>query len=130
MTHFLIYTTGQSNQGDLRLAGGNSSAGRVEIYLDGMWGTVCDDYWGIEDANVVCRQLGFTGASVAYGDAFFGPGNEPTHLDDVACQGNESSLLDCNKAQYENCNHYEDAGVACITSERTTHGLFAFLFLL
>ncbi|XP_071842148.1 uncharacterized protein [Apostichopus japonicus] len=113
--------TGQSNQGDLRLAGGNSSAGRVEIYLDGMWGTVCDDYWGIEDANVVCRQLGFAGASVAYGDAFFGPGNEPTHLDDVACRGNESSLLDCNKALYENCNHYEDAGVACITSEQTTH---------
>ena len=46
----------------LRLIDGDvSNEGRVEIYHSGTWGTICDDYWGLEEATVVCRQLGYPG---------------------------------------------------------------------
>ena len=48
------------SNGDIRLSGGrNGTEGLVEICSGSTWGTVCDDFWGATDAQVVCNQLGF-----------------------------------------------------------------------
>ena len=47
--------------GDIRLTGlNNPLQGRVDVCLDGVWGSVCNDHWGMADAAVVCRQLGYS----------------------------------------------------------------------
>ncbi len=103
-------------QGDVRLVNGPSNyEGRVEVCDNNAWGTVCDDGWGITDGNVVCRQLGFGGASGVSGTAFYGQGTGSILLDQVDCAGTELALLDCpsNGIGIHDCSHFEDAGVAC-----------------
>ena len=105
----------------VRLVGKNddghvASKGRVEVFYNGTWGTVCDDDWDLKDANVVCRQLGFARAVAANTSAAFGRGEGQIWMDDVHCKGDETSLTECchNGWGIENCGHDEDAGVMCI----------------
>ena len=100
----------------MRLVGGPDNAtGRVEVYYNGTWGTVCDDYWDIDDARVVCKQLGFQDALGADTDAYYGEGTGPILLDGVKCFGSESSIFSCRNNGLGNhaCRHSEDAGVRC-----------------
>uniref|UniRef100_A0AAZ1X9F5 SRCR domain-containing protein n=1 Tax=Oreochromis aureus TaxID=47969 RepID=A0AAZ1X9F5_OREAU len=95
------------------LAGSGSTrcSGRVEVYHNNIWGTVCDDGWGLNDAQVVCRQLNCGSALQALQMAYFGPGTGQIWLDDVVCSGSESSLTDCVT---HNCGHNNNAGVICV----------------
>ncbi|XP_009985284.1 PREDICTED: macrophage receptor MARCO [Tauraco erythrolophus] len=96
----------------IRIAGGGSR-GRVEIFHQGSWGTICDDGWSTQDATVVCRMLGYNRASSAFTAT---PGTGRIWLDDVNCSGNEYSILDCSKPDWgvNNCSHNEDAGLECV----------------
>ena len=87
----------------------------MEIFYKGNWGTVCDDYWDMNDARVVCRQLGFPNVDSAPGSARFGSGSGQIWLDDVGCSGSESSVINCQHGGWgvENCGHSEDASVIC-----------------
>ncbi|XP_067222124.1 deleted in malignant brain tumors 1 protein-like [Chanodichthys erythropterus] len=104
--------------------GSNNCSGRVEILYNEQWGTVCDDFWDIEDAEVVCRQLGCGRAVSANSDAHFGQGSDRIWLDDVECSGSESSLTQCSHSPFgnHNCGHQEDAGVVCLKDIRLVSG--------
>ena len=113
-------------EGEIRLVSGlQASSGRVEICHNNEWGTVCNDNWGIHDAEVVCRQHGFRHTLAVGGVQVFGRGFDKVWLDDVNCTGSESRLANCMHRGWgvENCHHYEDAGVFC-SSECMVYSVF------
>ncbi|XP_070685499.1 HHIP-like protein 1 [Pempheris klunzingeri] len=105
--------------GSMRLVStdGLSDRGRVEIFIRGEWGTVCDDLFTSKAGTVVCRQLGFTTALAVMKRAALGEADDSVRilLDDVECEGGESSLLECKRSKVgkHNCSHGEDVGVIC-----------------
>ncbi|XP_052811437.1 adhesion G protein-coupled receptor L3-like isoform X2 [Mya arenaria] len=118
ITDYLI-TSSIIEDTKVRLIDGRTTdEGRVEVYVNGRWGTICDDSFDTNAASVVCRMLhiNVTDAIVISG-GYYGEGNGPIWLDDVRCLGNESNIADCahNKLGRTNCEHYEDVGVLCAT---------------
>ena len=129
-----VYFTLTVPEGSVRLADGPTAySGRVEVYANNTWGSVCDDGWSNKAGNVVCKQLGFSDAEAVYGAARYGTGTiwqhkcdrtftyattigeGPVILDDVRCTGGESNLLSCNHngISKQNCIPEEAASVAC-----------------
>ncbi|XDV24825.1 hypothetical protein PO909_028871, partial [Leuciscus waleckii] len=100
----------------LRLSGGlGRCSGRLEVYHNAVWGSVCADLWDISDAQVVCRQLGCGAALRADGNSVFGAGEGVVWLNRVECRGNEIHLWDCplSLKNHTDCSHKEHAGLTC-----------------
>ncbi|XP_076106548.1 galectin-3-binding protein A-like [Mytilus galloprovincialis] len=103
-----------TSQDSIRLVDGSySSEGRLEIYHNGKWGTVCDDGFNCADAMVACRQLGYS-IGVSLGNSV-SHGLSTIWLDGVQCSGSESTIAECrhNAWGVHDCHHYEDVGVRC-----------------
>ncbi|KAG9330526.1 hypothetical protein JZ751_024072, partial [Albula glossodonta] len=97
------------------VGGGGDCAGRLEVLHRGSWGTVCDDSWDLEDAQVVCRQLQCGTALSAPLPFPLRPATGPIWLDEVGCVGNETSLWECPTAEWgqTDCGHKEDVTIVC-----------------
>ncbi|XP_059818491.1 deleted in malignant brain tumors 1 protein-like [Hypanus sabinus] len=107
--------------------GDNRCSGRVEVQHGDQWGTLCDEYFSLEDAAVVCEQLQCGAVNATPRDAYFGTGNGPMWKDDYICLGNESRLADCQVSAWSqiSCSHGDDASLICtddIWSLRLTEG--------
>ena len=119
MIYYNIFSTASPRPTRLvRLVnGGCPHQGRVEVYYRGRWGTVCDDSFDLNDANVFCRYLGYRyGALRVYGNARFGRGSGPIWFDDMRCTGRETNPFRCPKRLpigSHNCGHNEDVGITC-----------------
>ncbi|MEE2644500.1 MAG: FG-GAP-like repeat-containing protein, partial [Myxococcota bacterium] len=88
--------------------------GRLEVCASNQWGTVCDDLFGAEEVSVVCRQLGFADGALISVDRIE-DGSGSIHLDDLACVGDEVSLLACPGVVVgvNDCGHDQDVGIRC-----------------
>ncbi|XP_049320338.1 scavenger receptor cysteine-rich type 1 protein M130 isoform X15 [Astyanax mexicanus] len=121
-----ITCSGTSNtvHSSIRLVGsGGDCAGRPEVFHSGSWGTVSDELWDIEDAQVVCRQLqcGVALSAPVPVPARFGSGTGPIWLNEVECEGNEVSLWNCRYqlCGEDECGHKDDVGVVCSENGNT-----------
>lgn len=133
--NILFSSTDLQQQYQVRMVGGNPWEGRVDILYDTTnrhWGTVCWDYWDIDDANVVCRQLGYSSGGIILkierinGVTYiflliaanfiltFGQGNGNTY--NTNCSGDEIGLGSC-PLQESSCGYESDAGVVCHACE-------------
>ena len=80
-----------------------------------IWGTVCDDGWDLNDAQVVCSELGLSAATAAPHNAFYGQGSGQIWLNNLNCIGTEETIAHCSHSEWASydCSHEEDASVNC-----------------
>ncbi|KAM6178302.1 LOW QUALITY PROTEIN: macrophage receptor MARCO [Rhynchocyon petersi] len=104
---------GQKGEGQLsvRIHGGQSQ-GQVEVYYNGIWGTIFNDSWDNSDATVFCLMLGYSSGKALFN---MGASTGEIWLDVVACEGPETSIWFRNKSTWgsHNCQHTEDAAPHC-----------------
>lgn len=110
----------------MRIVGAPASPaeGIVQVYYNNTWGSVCDDQWTKQDADVVCRELGYTSSSAAQSGEAGYQEHRPTWTNNVQCVGNESSLFSCPHDGWKlngSCGNNQRAGLVCSGSDGKTH---------
>ena len=107
--------------GEYRLASnkGTTNAGRVEIWLQGHWNTICDKGTTRATAEVLCKKLNFSDYKPVTEDAYYGEGYGYIALQHLKCVGSEKCLMECPRGAGYNlfndsrCHHDDDFGVSC-----------------
>ncbi|XP_069856086.1 CD5 antigen-like [Dipodomys merriami] len=108
---------GASCEKSVRLSSGRRRCeGRVEVWHQGQWNTVCSTGWNLRAAKVVCRQLGCGRALLTHRQCNKASrGQGPIWTSQIACSGQEAALQDCRLGPWEknNCTHDDDTWVEC-----------------
>ena len=119
----MIIETEDEKNVQVRLVGdsGLKSIGRLEVLYRSIWGTVCNYGFGYSDANVVCRQLGFSRAYAYH--ANYSNGSDPIWLSNIQCTGYESSIAVCRHDGWgrNNCTHNQGVGITCYDGKQSLH---------
>ena len=110
---------GTPEHGDVRLIPGPNS-GRVDVFFNDSasfgWGTACGAFWTFDNAEVVCKQLGFDRASGFDYTIFIGHEIGTGPIGDFECFGSEEHLSECTRYSTPSfCNHNFDVSVSCIS---------------
>ncbi|KAJ7389490.1 hypothetical protein OS493_031462 [Desmophyllum pertusum] len=111
----------------VRLVGGGTivSQGRIEVFHDGVWGTVSRYYSRYKElAKVVCRQLGYGGGMLVPSSATLGPGKGVIWMSRLRCNGDEKTITACGHVGWgiTDGNHHYDASVICTPTVRLVEG--------
>ena len=138
-THLAPFVPDNCTEGNVRLLSGFRN-GTVQVCVNRTWGSICDSGWSSQDADVVCRQLGFTTlgtnpqlscdilwcdclwfhcyqGAISYSNSFYGNTSGPMWIDNGRCTGSENSILNCTHngigVLASSCDHMDESGVEC-----------------
>ncbi|XP_033645329.1 uncharacterized protein LOC117304824 [Asterias rubens] len=105
-------------EGSVKLTGGaNGLQGFLQVYVGGKWGTVCNEEWDKDDADVVCKQLGASGGAM-FTESSHSLGNInsslPVHMSMANCSGTERKLTECAHSNVTQCTHASDVKIDCV----------------
>ncbi|CAH1115159.1 unnamed protein product [Psylliodes chrysocephalus] len=107
----------KKQEGGIKLVGGRGEfEGNVEILHEGTWGAICDDEWDITEANIICKQLGYSETNVQPTvNSYFGPARRKYWMDNIYCDGTEKEISSCRFDGWgqHDCTSSEAAGVIC-----------------
>jgi hypothetical protein len=108
---------------------GKPDAGRLEVFHDGQWGTVCENGFNDVAATVTCRSLGFGYGELINGDPYH-TRNGTIWLDDVRCRGNEASILECSHSGWgqHHCEHSQNVAIECYHKSLTAISSYSTTF--
>uniref|UniRef100_A0A674JZ66 SRCR domain-containing protein n=1 Tax=Terrapene triunguis TaxID=2587831 RepID=A0A674JZ66_9SAUR len=108
---------------DLRLVSDSDCAGRLEVFYNGTWGSVCSNQMSGVTPAIVCKQLNCGDGGQIARDFEYGAGSGPTWLDHVACSEQNSSLWQCPSEPWnpKSCdNRAEETHISCTGNPETT----------
>ncbi|XP_025102859.1 deleted in malignant brain tumors 1 protein-like isoform X2 [Pomacea canaliculata] len=119
-----VLITGIIGQSQRLVDGTSRYNGRVEIFYNKTWNTVCNDRMDKKEAQVICKMLGFNSSrALVVRTEMYKEGSGPILLDEVQCQGSETSLTQCQHDGFykHDCYHYEDLAIICSRQPERLH---------